>query len=69
MTIKEIRQVLIGDLFEMKQPRDNVEAIVTMLKSEDQMLTMIDWIQKHHKENPSNYRVIMTAVNIKQGVK
>lgn len=32
-----------------------------MLKTEPQMLTMIDWIYKHQKENPSEDRVVRIA--------
>lgn len=55
---KEFRDMLIGCLLEMKLPKDNIQAIVTMLKTEKQMGTMLDYIVHHHKENPTMYQVI-----------
>lgn len=70
MTEKEIRfqELLIDCLLEMKLPKENIQAIITMLETEKQMGTMLDWIKKHHKENPSKLRVMLVAVNIKNGV-
>ncbi len=53
----------------MKLPKENIRAIATMLQTEKQMGTMLDWISKHHKENPSKLRVILVATNIKDGVR
>lgn len=39
-----------------------------MLKTEPQMLTMIDWIYKHQKENPSEDRVVRIAKKILEQV-
>ena len=65
---KEFQELLIGCLLEMKLPKDNIRAIATMLKTEKQMGTMLNWIKQHHKENPSKLRVMMVATNIKNGV-
>lgn len=70
MTEKEdkFQTLLISCLEEMKLPKENIIAILTMLQTEKQMGTMLDWIKKHHKENPSKLRVMLVAVNIKNGV-
>lgn len=65
---KEFQELLIGCLLEMKLPKDNIRAIATMLKTEKQMGTMLNWIKQHHKENPSKLRVMMVAAKIKDGV-
>ena len=69
MTKEEKRDLMIGCLLEMNLPKENVCAIATMLQSEKQMGTMLDWIKKHYKENPSKLRVMLVAKNIKDGVK
>lgn len=69
MTKKEEAQELMIDcLLELKLPKENVVAITTMLQKEGQMLTMLDWLHKHHKEKPSKLRVMLVAKNIKEGV-
>ena len=65
---KEFQELLIGCLLEMKLPKDNIRAIATMLQTEKQMGTMLNWIKQHHKENPSKLRVMMVTANIKNGV-
>ena len=49
--------------------KDSKIAIALMLKSEKQMLTMLDWIKKHHKENPTEDLVIEIAKEIVAQVK
>ena len=70
MTEKEdnFQTLLILRLEEMKLPKENIIAILTMLQTEKQMGSMLDWIKKHHQENPSKLRVMLVAVNIKNGV-
>lgn len=69
MEKKEIQRLLIDGLLEMNLPKEHVTVIALMLKSEDQMWTMLDWIIKHHKENPSKQRVLQVAMNIEEEVK
>ena len=71
MTEKEqkFQGLMIDCLFEMKLPKENIIAIATMLQTEKQMGTMLDWIKKHYKENPSKLIVMLVASNIKKGVK
>ena len=70
MTEKEdkFQTLLINCLEEMKLPKENIIAIITMLQKEKQMGTMLNWIKKHYKENPSKLRVMLVAKNIKEGV-
>ena len=70
MTEKEMnfQNLLIDCLHSMGLPKENIIAVATMLKTEKQMGTMLDWIKKHYKENPSKLRVMLVAKNIKDGV-
>ena len=65
---KNFRNLLIDGLHAMKLPKENIIAIATMLKTEKQMGTMLDWIMKHHKENPTKLQVMLVAAKIKDGV-
>ena len=65
---KDFQNLLIDGLHAMGLPKENIIAISTMLQTEKQMGTMLDWIKKHHKENPSKLRVMLVAKNIKEGV-
>ena len=56
--LKKNQEGLIIGLKEMDIQTDTAVAIILMLKSENQILTMLDWIYKHHKENPSEDLVI-----------
>ena len=71
MTEKEeyFQNLMIDCLHEMKLPKENIIAIATMLQTEKQMGTMLDWIKKHHMEDPSKLRIMLVAKNIKEGVK
>lgn len=71
MTEKEqkFQDLLIDGLHAMGLPKENIIAIATMLQTEKQMGTMLDWIYKHYKENPSKLKVMLVASNIKNGVK
>ena len=66
---KEFQKLMIACLLKMGLPKDNIRAIATILKTERQMGTMLDWIYQHHKENPSKLRVMLVANNIKNGEK
>ena len=66
--VKESWDLMIDCLLEMKLPKENIRAIATMLQTEEQIETMLDWIRKHAKENPSKLRVMLVAKNIKDGV-
>ena len=65
---KNFQNLLIDGLHAMDLPKENIIAIATMLQTEKRMGTMLDWIAKHHKENPSKLRVMLVAKNIKEGI-
>ena len=65
---KDFQNLLIDGLHAMKLPKENIIAIATMLQTEKQMGTMLDWIMKHYQENPNKLRVMLVAKNIKEGV-
>ena len=66
--MKELHEDLRIGLKEMGIQKDSAIAIALMLKSENQLLTMLDWIQKHHKENPSENLVLAIAKKIEEKV-
>ncbi len=53
MATLETKDVLIYGLKRILTNQDVILAIALMLKTDDQMKVMIDWIWKHQKENPS----------------
>ena len=65
---KNFQNLLIDGLHSMDIQKENIIAVATMLQTENQLGTMLDWIKKHHKENPSKLRVMLVAKNIKEGV-
>ena len=65
---KSSEPLVLLRLLEMNLPKTNIQFIITMLQTEKQLGTMLTWIREHHKENPSKLRVMLVAVNIKNGV-
>lgn len=68
MALSEIKKRLIEGLRTVLKDKEVMTAIALMLKSEPQMLTMLDWIVKHYKENPSEDFVIKIAQKISEQV-
>ena len=68
MAISETKEVLIAGLHIVLKNKEVITAIALMLRSEPQMLTMIDWIYKHQKENPDADRVIRIARRISEEI-
>ena len=66
---EEFQDLLIDCLLEMNLPKVNIQSVITMLQTEKQLGTMLTWLKRHHKENPSKLRVMLVAANIKNGVK
>ena len=62
---KNFRSLLIDGLHAMGLPKENIIAIATMLQTEKQMGTMLDWTKNHYKENPSKLRVMLVAIRLK----
>ena len=55
-------------LKEMGIQKDTSIAIALMLRTENQLLTMLDWIMKHSSENPDEDRVLRIAQRISEQV-
>ena len=68
MAISETKKVLINGLSLILTDKEVITAIALMLKKEQQMRTMIDWIYKHQKENPDEDRIIRIAQMISEQV-
>ncbi len=68
MAISETKKMLIAGLKNILTNKDTITVIALLLKSEDQMLTMLDYIMKHNKENPSEDMVIRIAKKISEQV-
>ncbi len=68
MAVSEIKRVLINGLSLILENKEIITAIALMLKTERQMMTMIDWIYKHQKENPDENRIIRIARKISEQV-
>ena len=68
MAISETKKVLINGLSLILQNKEVIRAIALLLKSEEQMATMITYIYEHQKENPSENEVIQVAQKISEQV-
>lgn len=62
-------RLLVRSLKEMGLVEDSTVAIALMLRTEPQILTMLDWIIKHHQEKPSEDRVLRIAKRISEEIK
>ncbi len=60
--------LLIDGLFNMGLPKENIIAVATMLTSEKKKVAMLDWIKRHHKENPHKLTVMLVAIRLKNGI-
>ena len=65
----KLQEGLKVGLKEMDISKEYSIAIALTLRTEKQILTMMDWILKHKKENPSEDRVLRIAKMISQEVK
>ncbi len=68
MAISKTKRILIGGLQTILKDKEVITAIALLLKSENQMLTMLDYIVKHSKENPPEDEVIKVAQKISEQV-
>jgi len=62
------KEVLIYGLKQILTNQDVILAIALLLRSEDQMKTMIDYIWKHKQENPPEDEVINIAKAISEQI-
>ncbi len=67
--LEELYKILVSCLKEMGISQATTTATALMLRTKDQLLTMLDWINKHHKEKPDEDRVLNMAELISQKVK
>ena len=68
MALSETKKLLIEGLRTVLKDKEVILAIALLLKSEPQMLTMLDYIVKHNSENPSEDEVIQVAQKISEQV-
>ena len=69
MAISELQQILIGGLKGMDINSPTITAMILMLKTENQQLTMLDWIIKHQKDQDGKERALRIAQRISEQVK
>lgn len=62
------QNLLMDGLFYMNLPKENIIAVVTMLKTESKMLELFNWIKHHHMENPHKLIVMLVAIRLKDGI-
>ncbi len=66
----KLKKALIECLKVMDMKADTKTAITLMLKTENQILTMLDWLHKHYeKEKPNEDRVLRIVQKIMEQVK
>ena len=68
MELSETKKLLIEGLRTVLEDKEVMLAIALMLKTEPQMLTMLDYIVKHNQENPPESEVIQVAQLITERV-
>ena len=68
MALSETKLILINGLSLILNNKEVITAIALLLRSEDQMKTMIDYIWKHKQENPSEDEVINIAKAISEQI-
>lgn len=66
--LKELKEGLRIGLNELNMIPDSKVAVELMLKTEKQILTMLDWILNHMDENPDEDRVLRIAILISEEV-
>ena len=67
--LEELYKLLIGGLKGMGIGEATTVGTALMLRTKDQLLTMLDWISKHYKEKPDEDRVLRIAKLISLEVK
>ena len=69
MDLKKIRQNLIAGLRALGMRKEPVIVVMSLLRTEKQLTTMMDWIATHYQKNPTEDKVIEIAQKIKEKVK
>lgn len=68
MVLSETKKTLINGLSLILTNKEVITAVALLLKSEEQMATMITYIHDYQKENPSEEEVIQVAKKISEQV-
>ena len=69
MDLKKTRQTLIAGLRMLDMRKEPVIMVMSLLRTEKQLTTMMDWIATHYQKNPTEDKVIEIAQKIKEKVK
>ncbi len=64
-----MRKYLVACLHSMRISMEVTTIVVACCQTEEQIGTMMDWIKKHHQENPSEDEVLEIAEAIREQVK
>ncbi len=69
--LSKIEETLIQCLAskELGMKKEACMIVMSLLTTDKMRGTMIDWIKKHHKENPTEDKIIEIAEAIKEQVK
>lgn len=67
--LEELYRILISCLKEMGIGEATTVGTALMLRTKDQLLTLLNWISKHYKEKPDEDRVLRITKLISQEVK
>jgi len=65
-TLTKLQTALIKCLKLLNLPEDNVIYAITALKTVEQQEMMLTWIEKHHKEKPSQKMIMDEIIAIKE---
>lgn len=66
--MKKMHEVLAAGLNGLDTRKESKIAVALSMQTENQMLTMFDWLQKHMDSNPSEDEVIEIAKAIAEQV-
>ena len=64
-----MKEFLVACLHSMKVCEAVCAIVLASCQTEEQIATMMDWIKKHHKENPSEDEILQMAEVIREKVK
>lgn len=65
----KIAETLVLCCRELKMHKEAMLVVMACCQTEKQQLTMLDWIEKHYKENPTEDEIIEIAEAIMEKVK
>ena len=68
MSIDKMTEYLAACLHSMKVSKEVCMIVIACCQTENQIGTMMDWIKKHHQENPSEAEILQIAEAIKEQI-